>query len=109
MEQPKKKTYVEDIERALYDIKDIDRSRYKSKSGLTEEIIRDISQRKDDPRWMLDFRLKSLEVYHSLALPAWGPDISELNMDELIREAENSMFSAKKAFYSMPEFNRRNR
>ena len=80
----KKKTYVEDIERALYDIKDADRSRYKSQSGLTEEIIRDISRRKNDPQWMLDFRLKSLEVYHSLALPAWGPDISELKMDEIV-------------------------
>ena len=82
--EPKKKTYVEDIERALYDIKDEDHSRYKSESGLTEEIIRDISKRKNDPEWMLEFRLKSLAVYNSLQLPTWGPDISELNMDEIV-------------------------
>ena len=58
-----KKNYVEDIERALYDIRDEDKSIYKSDAGLTEEIIRDISARKKDPSWMLDFRLKSLEVY----------------------------------------------
>ena len=81
---PKKKTYVEDIERTLYDIKDVDHSVYKTQSGLTEEIIRDISKRKHDPQWMLDFRLKSLEVYNSLALPTWGPDISELNMDDIV-------------------------
>ena len=81
---PKKKTYVEDIERTLYDIKDADHSVYKTQSGLTEEIIRDISKRKHDPQWMLDFRLKSLEVYNSLALPTWGPDISELNMDDIV-------------------------
>ena len=81
---PKKKTYVEDIERTLYDIKDADHSVYKTQRGLTEEIIRDISQRKHDPQWLLDFRLKSLEVYNSLALPTWGPDISELNMDDIV-------------------------
>ena len=81
---PKKKTYVEDIERTLYDIKDADHSVYKTQSGLTEEIIRDISKRKHDPQWMLDFRLNSLEVYNSLALPTWGPDISELNMDDIV-------------------------
>lgn len=81
---PKKKTYVEDIERTLYDIKNVDHSVYKTQSGLTEEIIRDISKRKHDPQWMLDFRLKSLAVYNLLALPTWGPDISELNMDDIV-------------------------
>lgn len=80
----KQKTYVEDIERALYDIRDADESVYKSDAGLTEEIIRDISAKKKDPAWMLEFRLKSLEVYNKIPLPIWGPDISSLNMDEII-------------------------
>ena len=78
------KTYIDDIERTLYDIKNADRSVYKTQAGLTEEVVRDISKRKNDPEWMLDFRLKSLEVYHSLNLPTWGPDISRLNMDEIV-------------------------
>lgn len=82
--QEKKKTYVEDIERALYDIKDVDRSAYKSCSGLTEDIICDISKRKNDPDWMLEFRLKALETYEKTPLPTWGPDISELNMDDIV-------------------------
>ena len=80
----KKKTYVEDIERTLYDIKNEDHSVYKSHSGLTEAVVRDISARKHDPEWMLEFRLKSLAVYNSLALPTWGPDLSELNMDDIV-------------------------
>ena len=80
----KKKTYVEDIQRTLYDIRNEDRSVYKVSQGLTEDIIRDISAKKHDPEWMLDFRLKSLEVYNSLSLPPWGPDISQLNMDEIV-------------------------
>ncbi|MBR2773856.1 MAG: Fe-S cluster assembly protein SufB [Selenomonadaceae bacterium] len=78
------KNYIQDIERALYDVRDEDKSVYKSDAGLTEEIIRDISKRKNDPPWMLEFRLKSLEVYNKLALPTWGPDISALNMDEIV-------------------------
>jgi Fe-S cluster assembly protein SufB len=42
----KKKTYVEDIERSLYDIRDKDRSSYKSAKGLTEDIVRDISRKR---------------------------------------------------------------
>ncbi|MBR3745851.1 MAG: Fe-S cluster assembly protein SufB, partial [Selenomonadaceae bacterium] len=78
------KNYIADIERALYDVRDEDKSIYKSDAGLTEEIIRDISQRKKDPPWMLEFRLKSLETYRKISLPTWGPDISELNMDEIV-------------------------
>ena len=80
----KKKTFVEDIERTLYDIKDADNSVYKSESGLTEEIIRDISARKHDPEWMLEFRLKSLETYNKLSLPTWGPSLEDLDMDRII-------------------------
>ena len=78
------KNYIQDIERALYDVRDADKSIYKSDAGLTEEIIRDISARKKDPPWMLEFRLKSLEVYKKISLPTWGPDISALNMDEIV-------------------------
>ena len=44
----KKKTFVEDIERTLYDIKNEDRPIYKTQQGLTEDIIRDISRQKND-------------------------------------------------------------
>ena len=78
------KNYIADIERALYDVRDADKSIYKTDAGLTEEIIRDISARKHDPPWMLDFRLKSLEVYRRIDLPTWGADISALNMNEIV-------------------------
>jgi len=78
------KNFIQDIERTLYDVRDVDKSIYKSDAGLTEEVVRDISKRKNDPSWMLEFRLKSLEVYNKLDLPTWGPDISALNMDEIV-------------------------
>ncbi len=78
------KTYVEDISRGIYDIKNEVRFRYKSQKGLTPAIIRDISKEKGEPGWMTDFRLASLEVYNQLDLPPWGPDISQLNMDDIV-------------------------
>ena len=75
---------VEDIERTLYEIRNEDRSAYKSQAGLTEAVVRDISARKHDPEWMLERRLESLKVYNSLRLPTWGPDLSELNMEESV-------------------------
>jgi Fe-S cluster assembly protein SufB len=77
-------SFVEDINRDLYDFRKADHSAYKAKSGLTEEVVRDISKRKHDPQWMLDFRLKSLEIYNQLDLPTWGPDISSLDMDHIV-------------------------
>ena len=61
----------------IYNIKNSDDSEYKA-YGLTEEVIRDISARKEEPDWMLDIRLKALETYNKLDLPTWGPDLSEI-------------------------------
>ena len=80
----KKKTFVEDIERTLYDIKNEDRPLYRTEEGLTEEIVRDISAKKKDPAWMLEFRLHSLDVYNHTPMPAWGPDLSALDMDHIV-------------------------
>lgn len=80
----KRKTFVEDIERTLYDIRNEDRSVYKTQQGLTEAVVRDISKQKNDPAWMLEFRLKSLDIYNKMAMPTWGPDLSDLNMDDIV-------------------------
>ena len=77
------KTYVEDINQNIYDFKNEDDFDYKMKKGLTEEIVRDISKRKKEPKWVLDIRLKALEVYNQLKLPTWGPDLSELDMNNI--------------------------
>ena len=77
------KTKLDEINRNIYDIKNKDEYDFKIKKGLTPEIIEEISKQKNDPEWMKEFRLKALEVYNKLELPTWGPDISELNMDEI--------------------------
>ena len=77
------KTKVEDVNRNVYDIKNPDDYDYKIKKGLTEEIVKEISKKKNEPQWVLDIRLKALKIYNQLDLPTWGPDLSELNMDEI--------------------------
>ncbi len=77
------KTKLEEINRNIYDIKNKDEYDFKIEKGLTPEIIEKISKQKNDPKWMKEFRLKALDLYNKLELPTWGPDISELNMDEI--------------------------
>ncbi len=77
------KTKLDEINRNIYDIKNKDEYDYKIRKGLTPEIIEEIAKQKKDPDWMKEFRLKALEVYNKLELPTWGPDLSELNMDEI--------------------------
>ena len=82
----KERTEVQDIDRSLYDFRyeEKDSDFYKIKEGLTAEIVEEISDKKNDPQWMRDFRLKALEVYHKTDIPNWGPDISDLNMDNIV-------------------------
>lgn len=79
-----KKTVIQDINRTIYDIKDRDTSSFKVKKGLTEETVRRISREKDEPEWMLDFRLKSLYTYNKTGLPDWGPSLKDLDMDNIV-------------------------
>ncbi|NLJ80797.1 MAG: Fe-S cluster assembly protein SufB [Firmicutes bacterium] len=79
-----RKTYVADIERELYDQRNPFAYSYKTEKGLTPEIVEEISAQKDEPQWMLDFRLKSLEIYHQLDLPPWGPDLTDLDIANIV-------------------------
>ena len=58
------KTYVADIDRTVYDIKDDEKDAYKLQAGLTPEIVQKISDEKNDPAWMQLFRLQSLQIYN---------------------------------------------
>ena len=78
--EERKKTQVADMDRGVYDIKNDFEYSYISDAGLTEDIIREIWSNKNEPEWMLDFRLKSLEIYNRMGIPNWIPDISGLDM-----------------------------
>ncbi len=64
-----------------YGFKDEDVSIVKTDIGLNEDIIRQISKLKNEPEWMLEYRLKSYKAFLKLPLPSFGPDLSTLDYD----------------------------
>ena len=78
-----KKTNLDEINRNIYDIKNKDDYEFKIKKGLTKEIVEEISKRKNEPEWMKELRINAVDVYESLELPTWGPDLSELDMNDI--------------------------
>ena len=82
--QNRKRTFVSDIERGIYDIKDSIDYSYSTGMGLNEDVVRKISARKLEPKWMLDLRLQSLRYFFERPMPDWGADISDLNIQEII-------------------------
>ena len=81
--QKGKETTIE-VDRSLYDQSDRDTSAYKAKPGINQALVLDISRQKREPRWMREKRLKAYELYKKTPVPKWGPDLSKLNLDEII-------------------------
>ncbi|WP_338055193.1 Fe-S cluster assembly protein SufB [Sulfobacillus harzensis] len=52
--------------------------------GLRRETVEELSRIKKEPKWMLDFRLHSLNVFWKKPLPTWGADLSALNFDDIV-------------------------
>lgn len=80
----RKRTEVADIDRSMYDFRFDERGFERVDAGLTPAIVEEISRKKNEPSWMLEFRLKSLETYHRMAVPDWGPSIDGLDMDDIV-------------------------
>ena len=57
---------------------------YSTGRGLTEEVVRQISAAKHEPQWMLDYRLKAYHIYKKLPMPKFGPDLSELDLKNML-------------------------
>lgn len=92
----KEKTYVEDIDRSIYDVKDEERDAYKVDEGLTEAIVEQISREKKDPPWMELFRLQTLQIYNEMPVPDWGPAIEGLDMSHIVTYVRpNTKMTAK--------------
>jgi Fe-S cluster assembly protein SufB len=75
--------HLEGIEEYRYGFSDPDTAVYKSSKGLNEDVVRKISAMKQEPQWMLDFRLKALEHFLARPMPTWGGDLSRLDLDNI--------------------------
>lgn len=66
-----------------YGFKDPENYVFKSRKGLDKEIVKQISEMKGEPEWMLNFRLKALEHFEKRPMPQWGADLSDLDLNDI--------------------------
>ena len=52
-------------------------------AGLSEALIRTISEENHEPDWMLDFRLRALEAFREKSMPTWGPSLEHLDLESI--------------------------
>lgn len=83
MSNDPKTGFLDDISDYRYGFQDPDVSVYKTRVGLDENVVREISARKGEPEWMLEFRLKAFKHYIQRPMPAWGADLSGLDLDAI--------------------------
>jgi Fe-S cluster assembly protein SufB len=55
----------------------------KMDKGLSKHVVEEISEYKNEPEWMREFRLKSLDIFLSRPMPNWGTDLSGVNFDDI--------------------------
>ena len=80
----RERTQVEDMDRGVYDLKNTFEYSYKAENGLTEKVIHEIHDNKEDePQWMLEKRLEALELFNKTEDPTWGPALSAVDMEPI--------------------------
>ena len=74
---------IDDLGRYEYGWHDPDAAGSKARRGLNEEVVRDISDKKGEPQWMLDLRLKGLRLFERKPMPSWGSDLGGIDFDTI--------------------------
>jgi len=61
-----------------------------SKKGLTKDTVREISKMKEEPEWMLDFRLRAYDIFMKKPMPQWGGDLNKIDFQNIYYNAKAS-------------------
>ena len=56
---------------------------FKAKKGLSDKTVAEISWMKEEPEWMLKFRLRALEIFKKKTMPKWGGDLSGIDFNNI--------------------------
>ena len=73
-----------DMDYSKYDFKDsTEMYVHLSKKGLSKDTVIEISKLKDEPQWMLDFRLRSFEIFMQKPMPTWGGDLTSIDFQNI--------------------------
>jgi Fe-S cluster assembly protein SufB len=76
-------TGIRDSYEEKYGFHDPDGFVFKARKGLSKEIVAEISAHKKEPKWMLDYRLKALDIFYKKPMPTWGGDVGAIDLDEI--------------------------
>jgi Fe-S cluster assembly protein SufB len=68
---------------------------FKARKGLSAQVVQDMSRMKHEPHWMLDYRLKALDIFHKKPMPTWGADLSGIHFDDIFYYIKPSSDSVK--------------
>jgi Fe-S cluster assembly protein SufB len=74
---------LEGLDRYKFGWADTDVAGASARRGLSEDVVRDISAKKNEPEWMLKLRLRGLELFNRKPLPTWGSDLSAIDFDNI--------------------------
>jgi Fe-S cluster assembly protein SufB len=74
---------LEGLDRYKFGWADTDIAGASARRGLSEDVVRDISAKKNEPEWMLKLRLRGLQLFNRKPLPTWGSDLSGINFDNI--------------------------
>ena len=92
-----------DMDYSKYDFKDsTELYVHLSKKGLSRDVVVSISKLKDEPQWMLDFRLRSYDIFMKKPMPTWGGDLSRINFQNIYYYAKASD-KTEKSWDDVPE------
>jgi Fe-S cluster assembly protein SufB len=74
---------LEGLGKYKYGFHDPDVTVFRTRLGLDQEVVEQISAMKEEPEWMLEYRLKALEHYQTRPMPSWGGDLASLDLDNI--------------------------
>ena len=74
---------LDGIGKYKYGFSDPDVTVFKTRKGLDQDVVRQISAMKEEPEWMLEFRLRALEHFFERPMPDWGGDLNRLDLDNI--------------------------
>lgn len=91
------------IGRENYDSYNNENLKFKAKNGLSEDLIRTISKDKKEPEWMLNKRLLGFRTFLDKQLPSWGPDLKDLDFEEICYYMKSKANKNSKSWEDVPK------
>ena len=103
MTAEKQAEYFEELGQYKYGFSDPETFVFRSRKGLDREVVENISQRKGEPQWMLEYRLRALEHFQKRPMPNWGADLSKLDLDDIYYYIKPASGDGSKSWDDVPD------